>query len=117
LPDKPEHVDQLQQIRSYAGHEGNLAMWGKLYISQTGRTVGGWLVDSWSQNGAPYWQPKVHWFDRGENKLYHVYLNIGLGPRGSMDLHGEDKEIDPKRAAFIRKMVDKWESEWLQEPA
>jgi hypothetical protein len=111
MPEKPEHVDRLQHIRSYTGREGNLVMWGKLHISQTGRTVGGWLVDSWSENGAPYWQGQMHWFDRAENKFYHVYFTRP----GALDLRGEDKDIDPKRAAFIRKMVDKWEGEWLKE--
>ena len=112
--DQPKHVDRLQNIRSFAGHDDNLRMWGKLHVSQTGRTVGGWLVDSWSEHGAPYWQPKVHWFDKGENKFYHVYMDFD---RHSMNLHGEDTDIEPDRAKFIRKMLEKWELEWLQEQA
>ena len=112
MADKPEHIDRLQQIRSYIGHEGSLAMWGKLYVSQTGRTIGGWLVDSWS-DGVPYWQGQMHWFDRGENKFYHVQFDRP----GALGLYGEATDIDPKRAAFIQKMVDKWESEWLKEEA
>jgi len=30
--------------------------------------------------------------------------------RRSMNLHSEDKDIEPDRASFIRKMVKKWES-------
>jgi hypothetical protein len=101
-------------IRSFVGHDGNLRMWGQLHVSQTGRTVGGWLVDSWSELGAPYWNPKLHWFDKFENKFYHVNKDFD---RHSMNLHGEDRDIDPKRAGFIRKMVDKWELEWLQDEA
>jgi hypothetical protein len=115
--DKPEHVDQLEQIRSFAGRDGNLCIWGKLYGSRTGRTVGGWLVDSWSEHGGPpYWQAKLHWFDKAENKLCNVYLKMGYG-ESSMNLHGEDTEVDPKRASFVRKMVNKWELEWLRDEA
>jgi len=77
----------------------------------TGRTVGGWLVNSWSVFGAPYWTPKLHWLDKKENKLCHV----GLNAQSSMDLDGEDTSIDPERAKFIRATVDKWEQEWLAE--
>jgi hypothetical protein len=39
---------------------------------------------------------------------------MGFG-RSSMNLHGEDKNIDPERAKFIRKMLEKWELEWLRD--
>jgi hypothetical protein len=32
-----------------------------------------------------------------------------------MNLPGEDKDIEPERASFIRKMTGKWGFEWLQE--
>jgi hypothetical protein len=115
MADKPEYVDRLKIVdRTFVGHDDNLRMWGKLYASQTGQTVGGWLLHSWSENGAPYWQAEQHWFDKGENKFYHAYLDID---RHSMNLHSEDKDIDPKRATFIRKMLEKWELEWLQDEA
>ena len=114
MANKLEHVDRMQQVRSFVGGEDNLQMWGTLYASQTGHTVGGWLVNSWSQFGAPYWRPLMHWFDKGENKFYHAYLDLD---RRSMNLHSEDKEIEPERASFIRKMLKKWEGEWLQDEA
>ena len=107
-----EHVDRLEMVRSFLGHEDKIRIWGNLYVGQTGRTIGGFLVNSWSELGAPYWQPEMHWFDKGENKFYHAYLDLD---RRSMNLRSEDKDIDPKRAAFIRKMTGKWESEWLRE--
>ena len=113
MSDKPEHVDRLQFVRGFAGHEDNLQIWGQLYVSQTGRTLGGWLVTSWSEVGAaPYWAPEQHWFDRVENKFYYAHVDFD---RRSMNLRSEDKNIDPKRASFIRKMTDKWELEWLRE--
>ena len=114
MPDKFEHVDQLEMVRSFVGHEDNLRMWGQLYVSHTGRTVGGWLLNSWSELHAPYWNPKLHWYDKGENKFYHAYLDLN---RRSMNLHNEDKDIDPQRATFIKKMTGKWESEWLRDQA
>ena len=56
--------DQLEKAYSRLRHRENLRMWGQLYLGGTGQTVGGWLVDSWSENGAPYWGCKMHWFDR-----------------------------------------------------
>jgi hypothetical protein len=106
--------DQVEKIRSCLAHEGNLRMWGQLYVSRADGTVAGWLVDSWSENGAPYWNPKMHWLDRRENNLYNVYLDIGL-EQSSMNLHGEDIDIDGERAKFILATVDKWEQEWLAE--
>ena len=42
--------------------------------------VGGFLVNSWSELGAPYWQPEMHWFDKRENKFYHAYLDLNRRP-------------------------------------
>jgi hypothetical protein len=105
-------MDQIEKIRNFVGHEDNLRMWAQLHISRTGRTAGGWLLHSWSELGAPYWLPKLHWFDKGDEKFYHVYLDFD---RGSVHLRGEDTEIDPKRAEFIRRMLEKWDLEWSQE--
>lgn len=91
-------------------------MWGQLYVSKTGRVVGGWLVDSWSEHGAPYWHPKMHWFDKKENRLYNVQLDIDFG-HGTMNIYGEDAEIDPERAKFIRETVAQWENDWLDAEA
>ena len=88
-----------------------LAIWGQLHLSTTGQTVGGWLVNSWSELGAPFWQPEMHWFDAGEKKFYRVFLDI---EGRSMNLIGEAIDIDAERASFIRKMIQKWEKEWLQ---
>src|SRR5882762_183911 len=112
MANQPEHVDRLEMARSFVGSEDNLRMWAKLYISRTGRTVGGWLLDSWSELGAPYWRPQLHWFDKGDEKFYRAYLDFD---RHSM--RREDTEIEPERAKFIRKMLEKWELEWLQDEA
>jgi hypothetical protein len=103
---------QVEQVYSRMAHKENLRMWGKLYVSKWGQTAGGWLTDSWAENGAPYWRPRMLWLDRKENKLQRVYLNFDTG---AMQLAGEDSEIEPERAKFIRETVEQWEKEWLQE--
>jgi hypothetical protein len=37
----------------------NLNIWGKLFIDKTGQGNDGWLVDSWSHSGTPYWRPLI----------------------------------------------------------
>ena len=106
--------NQIERILSRLTHKDNLRMWGQLYVSRTGRTVSGWLVDSWSENGAPYWHPKMHWFDKKEDKLCHVELNVDLG-RSAMNIHGEDADINQERAKFIRATLEQWEQEWLDD--
>jgi hypothetical protein len=103
---------QVEQVYSRMMHKENLRMWGKLYVSRWGQAAGGWLVDSWAENGAPYWRPRMHWLSRKENKLQKVYLNFDTG---AMQLAGDDSEIEPERAKFIRETVEQWETEWLQE--
>ena len=109
----PEYMGKFEMVRSFVGYENNLQMWGQLWLNRTANTIGGWLLNSWSQLGAPYWTPKMHFLDKSDGKLYHVILQIGH----SMDLHGEDTNIEPERAKFIRKMVEKWELEWLKDEA
>jgi hypothetical protein len=109
----PEHMGEFEMVRSFAGYEDSKRMWGRLYVNRTGNTVGGWLLDSWSEHGAPYWMPKVNWFDKSDGKFYHVYLEFGR----AINLHGEDAKIEPERAKFIKKMLDKWELEWMQDEA
>jgi len=111
---QPEHLGKFQMVRDCIGYENDLRIWGKLYVNRTGRTVGGWLLNSWSLQGAPYWTAKMHWFDRGEEKFYKVYLDFGIG---SINLHGEDTEVEPERAKFMRKMMEKWEVEWMHDEA
>jgi hypothetical protein len=106
--------EQVEKILSRITHKDNLRMWGQLYVSKTGRTVGGWLVDSWSEHGAPYWTPKMHWFAKQEGKLYHVQLNVDYG-HSSMNIYGEDVDIASERSKFIRETLEKWELEWLED--
>ena len=105
-------ITQIEQIYSRAEFQGNLHMWGKLFVEKLNHTIGGWLVDSWSEGGAPYWQPQMHWFAKKDDKIYRVQMNIGM--HGStMNIFGEDTDIDLERAKFIRENVAKWEQDWI----
>ena len=104
---------QVEQVYSRVAYKENLRMWGKLYLSRSVQLGGGWLTDSWAENGAPYWRPRMHWLDRKENKLQKAYLNVKTG---AMHL-AEDSEIEPERAKFIRETVEQWEVEWLKDEA
>jgi len=106
-----DHIGRFQPIRSFVGSEDNLRITGQLYVSAT-RAIQGWLLDSWSELGAPFWQARMHWFARGENKFYRPYFDFD---RRTLTLVGEDKDIEPERANFLRKMADKWEQEWWKD--
>ena len=103
----------IEQILSRAAFEGIHNMWGKMYVDKEGKTVGGWLVDSWTQGGSAteQWRPQMHWLDRTTGKLHKVGLNVA-GSGGNIDMGPEDTAIDPKRAEFIQKNTRKWEQEW-----
>jgi hypothetical protein len=58
----------------------------------------------------------MHWLAKKDDKLYSVKLDIGmLG--GRTTLVGEDTEIEPERAKYVRANVEKWEVEWLEQEA
>jgi hypothetical protein len=99
----------------FSGYErrDNLNIWGQLRIDNTGRGDDGWLVDSWSVGGAPYWQPHMNWVAIKDKKIYRM----SSGVRGSLTESGEDTEIEPERAVFIQASIKKWEQEWLDEEA
>ena len=89
-------------------------MWGKLCLKRWEQTGGGWLTDSWAENGEPYWRPRMLWLDRKENKLLKPNLNYETG---AIKFAREDSEVEPERAKFIRETVEQWEKDWLQQEA
>ena len=99
-----------EQILSRDASRDNLNMWGKIAVDKAGRSVGGWLVGSWSVGAAPYWVPKMHYYSREDRKFYVVRPNIALA---KMDLHvdQEDKDLDPERARFLIENINTWERE------
>jgi hypothetical protein len=106
-------ITPIQLVVHRTGSKDNLQIWGKLYVDRSGQTSGGWHLDSWSVNGAPYWLPKMHWLSKQDNKLYVAKQDSGkFGP--GLTVIGEDGDIEPDRAKFIRENVAKWEQEWIE---
>jgi hypothetical protein len=103
----------IKRVFSGYANQDNLNIWGRLFIDQTGRGADGWLVDSWSVGGAPYWQAHMNWVTTKDKKIY--LLQIGI--HSQTNIYGEDTEIEPDRAEFIRASIAKWEREWLDEEA
>jgi hypothetical protein len=99
-----------EQILSRDASRDNLIMWAKIAMDKAGRSVGGWLVGSWSVGAAPHWIPRMHYYSREDRKFYVVRPNIALA---KMDLivDQEDKDLDPERAKFLMENIDTWEHE------
>ena len=99
-----------EQILSRDASRDNLNMWAKIAVDKAGRSMGGWLVGSWSVGAAPYWVPRMHYYSREDRKFYIVRPNIALA---KMDLivDQEDKDLDPERAKFLMENIDTWERE------
>jgi hypothetical protein len=108
----------IEKIYSRVGYkEGGLRIWGHMYVDTSGRTPGGWLINSWSELASPYWQCQFHWFDSKTKKLHNAQLNLGLYGESNISTSDEEADIEPARAKFIREHVDRWELEWLKDQA
>jgi hypothetical protein len=103
-----------EKIYTRVSHKDNMRILGHLNFSKTGQTAGGWFVTTWSENGAPYWVTRMHWFEKQNGKIYHPNLKIGVG-MNFMDTREEDTEIESERATLIREMTKEWEADWLRE--
>jgi hypothetical protein len=110
-----EPATKIEQVLSRAAFEGNNQMWGKMYVDREGKTIGGWLVDSWTVGGAAkdHWRPQMHWLNRATGKLHIFQLKVGMHG-GNFTTGPEDMNIDPRRAEFIQTNTKKWEQEWWQ---
>jgi hypothetical protein len=107
--------EQIQKIWSKSTANGSMRMWGTLHVSRPGRNLVGWIVDTWTEGGAPpRLRPKMHWVPR-DGKFHHMHMNIDY--RSSIQMGEEDAEIEPTRAAFITATLGLWEEEWLEEEA
>jgi hypothetical protein len=96
---------------------GQTRMWGTLYIDPTNGTPAGWLCNSWTEgctSAADVLQPEIHWLSKEDGKFYRMRLNIPFVGPSAIEVFGEDKEIDPRREAFIRATIAGWEDEYLR---
>lgn len=106
----------IERVFSGYARQDNLNILGRLFVDKTGRGDGGWLVDSWSVAGAPYWQPHMNWVATKDKKIYLLQMKMGLNS-SLTEMSGEDTEIEPERAEFILASIAKWEQEWFDEEA
>jgi hypothetical protein len=109
----PEPLDSIDRVYSRNGRLGNLAMWGTLHVSRRTRRVKGWIVDSWSQGGPPFLNPKMHWVSFPDYKFHHMNLNIDF--RSTIEVGPEDQDVDPVRLVFVHGTLKQWEQDWLEE--
>ena len=107
---------RIERVFSGTARQDTLNIWGKLFIDKTGRGDDGWLIDSWCEGGAPYWQSRMNWVATKDKKIYLVQMNLGVH-NSQMNICGEDADIEPGRAEFIRASIAKWERERLDEEA
>lgn len=108
-------VDRLQKLLSRSTVAENIGIWGALHTNMRGELVG-WLVDTWAEEShAPRLHPRMHWVPRTDRKFYQVKLSMGY--LSSMMVLDEDTEIEANRAALIRKTLELWEQQWLDEEA
>jgi hypothetical protein len=91
-------------------------MWGKLIFNDEGGVIEGWMVDSWTGitiSAAEQLQPVMHWVEAQTGKFHRMRFAGDISP--SIQVFDEDKEIDPRRKAFIEKTLAQWEKEWVAE--
>jgi hypothetical protein len=100
----------IERIFSSMEVQDNLYMWGKLFIDKTGQGDNGWLVDSWSENGEPYWVARLNWVKAIDKTIHAVQMSVG-----QMDIYPEDTEIEPERAKFILETIKKFERKWMEQ--
>jgi hypothetical protein len=58
----------------------------------------------------------MNWVATKGKKIYRVQMSMGMHNSQS-NIYGEDTEIEPERAEFIRANMAKWEQEWFDEEA
>jgi hypothetical protein len=109
----PESPDSIDRVYSRNAGLGNLAMWGTLHVSRRTGRVKGWIVDSWSQGGHPYLNPKMHWVSFPDYKFHHMRLNIDF--HSTIEVGPEDEDVDPVRLVFVHGTLKQWEQDWLEE--
>jgi len=108
-----EQEDSLEKVYSRTTRVDNLNMWGSLHVSRRTGKVAGWVVDSWSEWGAPYLRPKMHWVRYPDHKLHQMKLNIDF--TSTMSVGPEDTGVEMERLIFIRATLPQWERDWIDQ--
>lgn len=91
-------------------------MWGILHLNSNGGRLAGWLCDSWTEAGASASEvllPRLCWLSKEDDKFYLAYLNIPFVGNSKLELGDVDKDIEPRREAFMRAALAEWENEYF----
>jgi len=86
-------------------------MWGSLYVDEAS-ALAGWVVDSWTGYGvsaADSLLPKFHWVER-DGKFHRMELKLG-----GIEIFEEERDVEPRRAVFVRATLAQWEQEYIGE--
>jgi hypothetical protein len=90
----------------------NISMWGNLHIDQQTGALVGWIVSTWTERGVmPPLDPKMHWVAKQDGIINLMVFNFDSC---SIEPFGEDKKIEPERAAVVRAVLPIWEEEYLE---
>ena len=88
-----------------------ISMTGHLFATKTDGAILGWLVNTWTERGViPPLRPRMHWVPKQDGKLHQAVLMLDYG---ALQPGGEDTDVEPHRAAYIRSTVALWEEEYL----
>ena len=108
--------EQLVKVFSRRISEGQISMWGTLHLNAQGGNLAGWLCDSWTEagtSGADVLLPRLHWLSKEDDRFHLVQLEIPNVGGTSIKLGPIDRDIEPRREAFMRATLAQWEDEYF----
>jgi hypothetical protein len=108
--------EQLVKVITRRTTDGQISMWGTLHLNTQGGTLAGWLCDAWTEagtSGADALLPRLHWLSKEDGQFHLVQLEIPAVGFASITLGPVDKDIEPRREAFMRVTLAQWEREYF----
>jgi hypothetical protein len=93
-----------------------ISMWGSLHVNIDGGTLAGWLCDAWTEaatSGLDVLLPRLYWLNKEDDQFHLVKLEIPVVGWASITLGPVDKNIEPRRAVFMRTTLAQWENEYF----
>jgi hypothetical protein len=102
---------QLINVLSRSEVHPAISMSGALRTNQLTGAVVGWIVTTWNDTGGmPPLGYKTHWVPKEGGKFMLLKADFG----SSVEVFGEDTEMEPQRATFILATLTIWEQEYLK---
>lgn len=109
-------AERLVKVLNRRTTDGKMSMWGTLHLNAEGRSIAGWLCDSWTEAGVSASEvllPRLYWLNKEDDQLYTAFIEIPVVGVATIARGPVDKTIEPRREAFIRAMLAQWENEFL----